>query len=220
MSSVGFFVHDRVHQRFNDIDPTSLFIERCIYTTTLHNSIQIEISLAVANEVYFFDAQFLIIWRKNKRNTFLSTSPQSSPVSFLSKGLTLDQLNSLSANTLAENLGIEFTEIGDDFLTAKMPVDKRTHQPLGMLHGGASVALAETLGSVAAFCCIDIRQQYCVGLDINANHIKGVKSGFVFGTTKAVHVGKKTHVWEIRIVNEQNELVCISRITMAVIDKK
>jgi len=139
-------------------------------------------------------------------------------ISFLSLGLTLEKLNSLSANTLAANLGIEFTEIGNDYLTAKMPVDHRTHQPFGLLHGGASVALAETLGSVAAYCSVDQKLQYCVGLDINANHIKGVKSGFVYGTSRAIHVGKKTHVWEIKITNEQNELVCISRITMAVID--
>jgi 1,4-dihydroxy-2-naphthoyl-CoA hydrolase len=133
---------------------------------------------------------------------------------------TLDILNKMSANTMVTHLGIEFTRIGDDFIEAKMPVDHRTHQPMGLLHGGASVALAETLGSVAAACCIDLTKQYCVGLDINANHIKGVREGFVVGITRPVHVGKKTQVWEIKITNEQNELVCISRITMAVIDKK
>lgn len=101
-----------------------------------------------------------------------------------------------------------------------MPVDHRTHQPLGLLHGGASVALAETLGSIASYCCVDTTTHYCVGLEINANHIKSVKSGFVFGTTRPLHVGKKTQVWEIRITTEQNELVCISRITIAVIDKR
>jgi 1,4-dihydroxy-2-naphthoyl-CoA hydrolase len=138
----------------------------------------------------------------------------------LSKGVSVEALNRLSANTLTAHLGIEFTTIGDDYLTARMPVDHRTHQPFGLLHGGASVALAETLGSVAAHFCIDQKTQYCVGLDINANHIKGVKSGFVYGTTRPVHVGKKTHVWEIKITNEEDELVCISRITMAVIDKR
>jgi 1,4-dihydroxy-2-naphthoyl-CoA hydrolase len=133
---------------------------------------------------------------------------------------TLDILNKMSANTMVTHLGIEFTRIGDDFIEAKMPVDHRTHQPMGLLHGGASVALAETLGSVAAACCIDLTKQYCVGLDINANHIKGVREGFVVGITRPVHVGKKTQVWEIKITNEQNELVCISRITMAIIDKK
>src|SRR3954468_15758601 len=141
-------------------------------------------------------------------------------VSFLSLGLTLEKLNSLSANTLVANLGIEFTEIGTDYLVAKMPVDHRTHQPFGLLHGGASVALAETIGSVAAMCCIDPEKQFCVGLDINANHLRGAKSGFVTGVTKPIHIGKKTQVWEIRITNEQQELVCISRITMAVLDKK
>jgi len=135
-------------------------------------------------------------------------------------GATIGLLNKMSANTMVTHLGIEFTRIGDDFIEATMPVDHRTHQPLGLLHGGASVVLAETLGSVAATCCVDTSKQYCVGLDINANHVKGVRSGFVTGITKPIHIGKKTHVWEIKITNEQNELVCISRITMAVIDKK
>jgi 1,4-dihydroxy-2-naphthoyl-CoA hydrolase len=126
----------------------------------------------------------------------------------------------MSANTMVEHLGIVFTAIGDDYIQATMPIDHRTHQPYGLLHGGASVALAETLGSVAAHCCIDTSIQYCVGLDINANHVKGIKQGTVTGTTKPIHIGKRTHVWEIRITNEQNELICISRITMAVIDKR
>lgn len=129
-------------------------------------------------------------------------------------------LNKLSKNTLAEQIGIEFTVAGDDFIEAKMPVDFRTHQPFGLLHGGASVALAETLGSVAATCCVDPGRQFCVGLEINANHIRSAREGFVTGTARAVHIGKKTQVWEIRIVNEANELVCISRITLAVLDKK
>lgn len=121
---------------------------------------------------------------------------------------------------MLEHLGISFTEVGEDFLVARMPVDHRTHQPLGLLHGGASVTLAETLGSVASTLCVNQSTQYCVGLDINANHVKSVKSGFVYGRTSPIHIGKRTHVWEIRIENEQRELVCISRITMAVIDKK
>jgi 1,4-dihydroxy-2-naphthoyl-CoA hydrolase len=136
------------------------------------------------------------------------------------KDITLEDLNKLSVNTMGEQIGIKFTGIGDDFLEATMPVDKRTHQPFGLLHGGASVALAETLGSMAAACCLDLTKQFCVGLDINANHVRGVKEGFVTGITKPVHIGKKTQVWEIRITNQQNELVCISRITMAVLDKK
>ncbi len=118
------------------------------------------------------------------------------------------------------HLGIQFTNIEDGTIEARMPVDHRTHQPFGILHGGASVALAETLGSVAAMLCIDSSAQYCVGLDINANHIKSVKEGFVIGRVKPVHVGKKTHVWEIKITTEKEELVCISRITMAILDRK
>jgi 1,4-dihydroxy-2-naphthoyl-CoA hydrolase len=137
-----------------------------------------------------------------------------------SKDITLEALNKLSRNTMAERIGIEFTAIGDDFLEARMPVDPRTHQPFGLLHGGASVALAETLGSVAAHCCVDPAKQFCVGLDINANHLRGVREGFVTGVTKPIHIGKKTQVWEIRITNQKNELVCISRITMAVLDKQ
>ena len=141
-------------------------------------------------------------------------------MSFIQKGVTLEQLNKLSPNTLAESLGIEFIEIGDDFISAKMPVDHRTHQPMGLLHGGASVALSETLGSVGAFCTLDNKVQYCVGLEINANHIKSIKEGFVIGTARPIHIGKKTQVWEIKIENEQHELICVSRITMAVIDRR
>lgn len=133
---------------------------------------------------------------------------------------TVEELNKWAANTLAEQLGIEITGVGDDYLEAKMPVDNRTRQPLGSLHGGASVALAETLGSISAMLCVDPDKQYCVGLEINANHVKAVRSGFVFGKTKAIHIGKRTHVWEIRITLPEGDLVCISRITMAVLDKK
>jgi 1,4-dihydroxy-2-naphthoyl-CoA hydrolase len=133
---------------------------------------------------------------------------------------TLEIINQMSKNTLVEHLGIEVTELGKDYLIGKMPVDHRSHQPLGMLHGGASVVLAETLGSIAATLTVDPQRQYCVGLDINANHIKSVRSGFVYGKTTPIHVGKRTQVWEIRIENEEKELICISRITMAVLDKK
>ena len=141
-------------------------------------------------------------------------------MSLFNPDITPESLNILSANTMVSHLGIEFTQVGPDFIEAKMPVDHRTQQPLGLLHGGASVTLAETLGSIAATCCIDRATQYCVGLDINANHVKSAKNGFVFGTTRPIHIGKKTHVWEIRIVNDQKELICISRITMVVIDKR
>lgn len=140
--------------------------------------------------------------------------------SLFNTGISLEEINRFSHNTLAQHLGIEVTRIGEDFLEAKMPVDHRTHQPEGLLHGGASVALAETLGSVAAFCTLDSATKTCVGLEINANHIKGVRNGFVTGIARPVHIGQRTQVWEIRISNEKKELVCISRITMAVIDKR
>ena len=155
--------------------------------------------------------------RKNKKIQLLTIIII---MSLFNQEVTAQALNQMSDNTLVTNLGIEFTHVGEDFVEAKMPVDHRTHQPLGLLHGGASVSLAETLGSVAAMCCLDVHKQYCVGLEINANHIKSVKSGFVYGVAKPLHIGKKTHVWEIRISNEVKELVCISRITMAIIDKK
>ncbi|GAB2534665.1 hotdog fold thioesterase [Rufibacter soli] len=133
--------------------------------------------------------------------------------------VTLEQLNAWNKNTLGEHLGMEYTEIGEDYLIGRMPVDHRTHQPLGLLHGGASVALAETLGSVGATMFLDLDKQYCVGLEINANHVKAVRSGYVYGKATAVHVGRKTQVWEIRITTESGGLVCISRITMAVLDR-
>lgn len=121
---------------------------------------------------------------------------------------------------MAEQLGIEFTTIGEDYLEARMPVDHRTHQPLGLLHGGASVALAETMGSIAATLCVDGTKQFCVGVEVNANHIRSVRDGFVKAITKPIHIGKKTQVWETRISTTEGDLVCISRITMAVLDKK
>ncbi len=132
---------------------------------------------------------------------------------------TLEMLNMMNKDTIVDHIGIEYTDMGEDFIAAKMPVDKRTHQPMGLLHGGASVVLAETLGSVAATMCIDTDKQYCVGLEINANHIRGVKEGYVYGITKPLHIGRKTQIWEIKITNEASKLVCVSRITMAVLDK-
>ncbi len=134
--------------------------------------------------------------------------------------LTTEELNKLSARTLVEYIGIEFTEVGPDYLKARMPVDQRTHQPYGLLHGGASVVLAETLGSMAAHCTVMNQNKYCVGLEINANHIRAVKEGYVTGTARPLHTGKLTQVWEIRITNSKDELVCISRLTLAILDKK
>ncbi len=129
----------------------------------------------------------------------------------------LARLNSWSANTLMEALGIRMTAIGDDWLQGTMPVDRRTHQPYGLLHGGASVALAETLGSSAAMLTLDASKERAVGLDINANHVRGVLSGTVTGTARPLHIGRSTQVWEIRIEDEAGKLVCISRLTMAVV---
>lgn len=134
--------------------------------------------------------------------------------------ITLDSLNKMRKDCMLEHIGIEFIEIGKDYIKAKMPVDKRTHQPYGLLHGGASVALAETLGSVAAHFVVNNDRYYTVGQEINANHIRSVKSGYVYGITKAIHLGKKSHVWGIEITDEEEKLVCISRITMAVIEKR
>ncbi len=119
---------------------------------------------------------------------------------------------------IGQLLGIEFTEVGDDYLVATMPVDERTHQPYGILHGGASVVLAETLGSVASDFCLDDTKT-AVGLEVNANHIRSVKSGLVKGICKAIHIGGKTHVWDIKIYTEDNKLVCIARLTTMVIAK-
>jgi 1,4-dihydroxy-2-naphthoyl-CoA hydrolase len=123
---------------------------------------------------------------------------------------------SFSRKNMADFLGIEITEVGDDYITARMPVDERTIQPFGLLHGGASVVLAETLGSVAGTFCIDITKQMVVGVEINANHIRSAREGYVYGTVKPIHVGLTTQVWAIEIVNEQKKLVCVSRLTCAV----
>jgi 1,4-dihydroxy-2-naphthoyl-CoA hydrolase len=133
---------------------------------------------------------------------------------------TTDSLNAISANTMVEHMGIEFTAIDEDSITARMPVDHRTVQPAGLLHGGASVALAETLGSVAATLCVNPADTTCVGLEINANHIRSVRSGFVTGVARPIHLGNSTQVWDIRIYDdEQERLVCVCRLTMAVLKR-
>ena len=133
--------------------------------------------------------------------------------------VTLDRFNALNGDTMMQTIGIVFTEVGDDFLRATMPVDARTHQPYGLLHGGASVALAETLGSAAGMMLVDPAREIVVGIEINANHLRGVKSGNVTGTARAVHIGRSTQVWEIRIEDEGQRLVCISRLTLAVVPR-
>jgi 1,4-dihydroxy-2-naphthoyl-CoA hydrolase len=130
---------------------------------------------------------------------------------------SLEELNGNRQGTMVENLGILFTEIGSDFVRGTMPVDTRTVQPYGLLHGGASVALAETLGSTGAAMCVDAAEYQVVGQEINANHVRAARGGLVTGTARAVHLGGRTHVWTIDIFNEAQKLVCISRITLAVI---
>ena len=131
---------------------------------------------------------------------------------------TLETLNSLGAGTMARPLGIVFTEIGEDFIRGTMPVDDRTRQPLGLLHGGASVALAETLGSTGANLCVD-DSHLCLGQEINANHVRSARTGTVTGTARPLHIGGRSQVWGIDIVDESGALVCISRLTMAVIPR-
>jgi 1,4-dihydroxy-2-naphthoyl-CoA hydrolase len=137
-----------------------------------------------------------------------------------SLNVSLDQLNDNGQNTMAAFLGMEFTEIGPDYLRMIMPVNERTRQPYGLLHGGASAALAETIGSVASALIIDPEKQFCVGLDINANHIRGMKEGYVHAVARPLHLGATTHVWDIKICDEHNKLVCISRLTVAIRDKR
>lgn len=118
-----------------------------------------------------------------------------------------------------DTLGITFTEIGDDFVTATMPVDRRTMQSMGLLHGGASVVLAETLGSIAAMLCVNTETQFCVGIAINANHVRAVRGGQVRGTTRPVHVGQTTQIWKIDIHDDDGRLVAVSRITLSVLNR-
>ena len=135
------------------------------------------------------------------------------------KPVTLDLITAQNRNTATSHLGIEFLEVGDDFIKARVPVDERTRQPYGLLHGGVSVVLAETLGSCAAVCACP-EGWYAVGLDINANHLRGVTSGWVTGTARPVHIGRTTQVWQIELHNDAGQLTCISRITMAMLEQK
>jgi len=134
--------------------------------------------------------------------------------------VTPEQLQERSRATLAEHLGIRVTEVGYSYLRATMPVSSHTHQPQGILHGGASVALAETVGSLAANLCVDLEKFVCVGQEINANHLRPVSSGLVTGTARPFHIGARSQVWGIEIHNEDGKLVCISRLTMAVVERK
>ncbi|MFN7918428.1 MAG: hotdog fold thioesterase [Vicinamibacterales bacterium] len=131
---------------------------------------------------------------------------------------TLDEIQQYSRGSMVEHVDLRFTEIGPDFLRATLPVDARTTQPFGLLHGGASVMLAETLGSVAAQHCVDMAKYFCVGQEINANHIRPARSGRVTGTARPIHIGTRSQVWEIRIEDDRGRLTCISRLTMSVLE--
>jgi 1,4-dihydroxy-2-naphthoyl-CoA hydrolase len=131
---------------------------------------------------------------------------------------SLENVRKLEKGNILEHLEIEVVEIGDDFVRGKMPVDHRTHQPLGILHGGASVVLAESLGSIASNLVVDSTKQYAVGMEVNANHLRPVSKGYVHGTARAVHIGRKSHVWSIEITNDEGKMVCMSRLTMMVVE--
>lgn len=133
--------------------------------------------------------------------------------------INLNSITERTKNTMGEFLEIEFIEVGDDFLVARMPVNERTKQPIGIMHGGASCVLAETVGSTAANYCVDISHSYCVGLDINTNHIRSMRGGYVIATAKPFHLGKSTQVWGIEIKNEEDQLVSVNRLTMAVLKR-
>jgi len=134
--------------------------------------------------------------------------------------ITPSQLQLIAKDTMGEHLGIEFTKIGENSLSARMPVDNRTRQPYGLLHGGASATLAETVGSVASAFVIDQQRFYCVGIEINANHIRSIREGFVYATATPLHLGKTTHVWDIRINDEREKLICVSRLTVAILQRQ
>ena len=136
------------------------------------------------------------------------------------KDLEIADLGVLGKGTMSEYLGIVWTELGADFLKATMPVDHRTKQPYGLLHGGASCVLAETIGSVASAMVVDHSRFYCVGLEINANHVRSAREGVVTGVAKPLHLGVSTHVWDIRIFDENEKLVCVSRMTVAILPRK
>ena len=133
--------------------------------------------------------------------------------------MTVEQMNAFCNNTLISDLGIEFTEFGENFVKAKMPVDARTVQPLGLLHGGASAALVETLGSVGSILQLDLQKKIAVGLEVNTNHIRSATSGYVYGTATALHLGRRTHVWEVRIVDDEDRLISTGRLTMMIVNR-
>lgn len=173
----------------------------------------------MADKVYFLTTQNSSTFVSLFKFTTFTTRNQKSQLMH-KNNTTLEQVKEWCRNTMISYLGIEITAVGDKSLSGRMPVDHRTLQPMGLLHGGASVALAESLASMGAALQVDLTKKACVGLEINANHLRGVREGWVYGTATAIHVGRSTQVWETRITTETGDLVCISRMTVAVIDKK
>lgn len=139
---------------------------------------------------------------------------------WFNKELSIENMMPFSKDTMSEYIGIEWVEVGEDFIKAKMPVDHRTKQPYGLLHGGASCVLSETIGSIASAMVIDHSKFFCVGLEINANHVRSAKAGYVTGMATPLHLGANTHVWDIKIYDELQKLVCVSRLTVAIIPRK
>ncbi len=150
----------------------------------------------------------------------LNKTALQNKIIWFNKSVTLQQLNSLAPDTMSQYLGMEWVEIGPDFLKIKMPVDYRTIQPYGLLHGGASCALAETVGSFGSHLIIDPEKYICVGLEINANHLRSARTGFVTATATPIHLGATTHVWDIKINDDDGKLICVSRLTVAIMKKR
>lgn len=136
------------------------------------------------------------------------------------KNITIEQIAQFDGDSMAKHLGLKWVEIGDDFLKLSMPVNEKTRQPYGFVHGGASCVLAETVGSVASALVIDLEKYYCVGLEINANHLRSVSSGWVTAVCRPLHLGRKTHVWDIKIYDDTERLYCVSRLTVAILEGK
>ena len=139
---------------------------------------------------------------------------------WFNKQLNVEKIAGLGQGNMGGFIGIEFVELGDDYLVAKMPVDERTIQPYGLLHGGASCVLAETLGSIGSALVVNPEKSICVGLEINANHVRSARNGYVTGTARPIHIGGSTHVWDIRITDEKDQLICVSRLTVAVLPRR
>ena len=173
-------------------------------------------------ETYLSFCLMPLIYQSLKNNA-LNNSHMKSTLApnaiWFNKSVKFEDLQALSPGTMGEHLGMEWTELGDDYIKIKMPVNERTKQPYGLLHGGASCALAESAGSIAASLVIDPHKFICVGLEINANHVRSVRQGWVVATATPLHLGRNTHVWDIKIHDDLNKLICISRLTVAILDK-